>query len=58
MVKVSSSSGGKVNIQILGVRQAAAFIRKKGKDIKDGADEEVFQEALKLIDVHCLAASA
>ncbi len=45
MVSVISSGGGKVNVQIKGVAQAAAFIRAKKQDIKDGADAGVFQAA-------------
>ena len=43
MVKVKSSTGGVVDIQVKGIASAAAFIRKKGKDIEDGSDAGVFQ---------------
>jgi len=45
MVKVISSRGGFVQVEVKGVAAAAAFIRKKGHDIKDGSDAGVFQAA-------------
>ena len=47
MVKVPSSLGkGKtVDVEIKGVAEAIAYIRRKGKEIKDGTDSAMFQAA-------------
>lgn len=45
MVKIKSSSGGFVNIEIMGVSEALRIIRTKGKDILDGKDAKTFQAA-------------
>src|SRR3990167_2520675 len=45
MVKVSSSSGGFVQVEIKGVAEAIRAIRDKGKDIKNGTDAKTFQAA-------------
>lgn len=44
-MKVASSSGGFVNVEIKGVSEAIQAIRQKGKDIKNGTDAKVFQAA-------------
>lgn len=43
IVKISSSSGGFVNVEIKGVAEAINYIRQKGKDIVDGKDAKTFQ---------------
>lgn len=45
MVKVPSSTGGVVTVEIKGVSEALRFIRRKGKDVEFGADSGVFQAA-------------
>lgn len=45
MVKVSSSSGGFVQVEIKGVAEAIRAIRDKGKDIKNGIDSKTLQAA-------------
>ncbi len=45
MVKIKSSTGGMVNVEIKGVAQAIAFIRRKGLDVINGSDAGVFQAA-------------
>ena len=45
MVKVLSSKGGFVQIEMKGAAQAIAFLRKKGKDVFDGADVGTFRAA-------------
>ena len=45
MVKVASSSGGFVQVEVKGVAEAIEVIRKKGKDVVDGTDAKVFQAA-------------
>jgi len=45
MVKVPSSKGGFVQIEMKGAKQLAEFIRKKRKDIFDGADVGAFRGA-------------
>jgi len=45
MVFVPSSRDGTVQVEIKGVAQSLAFIRRKGKDVKAGADAGVFQAA-------------
>lgn len=45
MVKVRSSSGGFVNVEIKGVAEAMRYIRRKGKDLEGASDTGVFQAA-------------
>lgn len=45
MVKIASSSGGFVDVEIKGVAEAIRLIRNKGKDILDGTDKNTFQAA-------------
>lgn len=45
MVKVKSSTGGAVDIQIIGVAEALKYIRQKGMEVRDGADSGAFQAA-------------
>lgn len=45
MVKVESSSGGFVKVEIKGVSEAMRKIIEKGKEIKDGKDAKTFQAA-------------
>ena len=45
MVKVESSSGGFVKVEVKGVSEAMRKIMEKGKEIKDGKDAKTFQAA-------------
>ena len=44
-MKVASSSGGFVTVEVKGVAQAIELIRQKGQDILNGTDAKVFQAA-------------
>ena len=42
-MKIASSSGGFVNVEIKGISEAIQKIREKGQDILQGKDKKVFQ---------------